>query len=153
MSTRCQVEVQATDLPWNAEMVVLYHHCDGYPTGMLPIIEAAYNFATSKGGGYSWQAGRPGKTAAFVCVADPFGFDIESSTELHSDIEWFYSIECQNKNGGEMSEVPKWRISVYCLGPCFSRDKPRREDLKLVATGSPKLLVKRAKKLEEAEQC
>src|SRR5258705_11745476 len=103
MSTRCQVEVKASGLPWEAETVVLYHHCDGYPTGMLPIIEAAYTLATTPGKhsiNYAWQAGRPGKAAAYLCASDPSGFDVESSTDLHSDIEWFYSIECQTPNGG-----------------------------------------------------
>lgn len=145
MSTRCQVEVKAVGLAWE-DTVVLYHHCDGYPSYMLPLILKAYRASIAPkahGRGdtavkinYAWQAGRPGKAAAQLCAADRYGFDVESSLDLHSDIEWFYSIECVNKNGGSIGEIPSWCVTIYKPGPKFNWDKPSRVDLIQVTNGN-----------------
>ena len=39
MSTRCMVEVRGGI---NQTSEVLYHHSDGYPSNMVPLIQAAY---------------------------------------------------------------------------------------------------------------
>jgi hypothetical protein len=149
MSTRCQVEVKAGGFHFGSETVVLYHHCDGYPTHMLPVIAKAYKAAiaprvygmvTLK---QDWQAGLPGRAASQIVAADADGFDIESGTELHGDIEWFYSVECVNKKCGST-----WKVSVYQPVRGFW-DNPVRENLKLIATGTPDALAKRAKRLEK----
>jgi hypothetical protein len=44
MSTRCQVKV-SSGVKGNQEAVTLYHHHDGYPTNMLPLMADAYTHA------------------------------------------------------------------------------------------------------------
>jgi len=95
MSTRCQVKVTGTDIN-GSDSFTLYHHCDGYPDYMLPLI--------AKGHIDSWQAGRIGKAAAMVVSSDPTGFELEQGHELHGDIEYYYVVDV---NGGD------WLITAY----------------------------------------
>ena len=95
MSTRCQVKVMGTDVN-GSHAFTLYHHCDGYPSYMLPIIGKAY---TDK-----WQAERPGKAAAMLCAADPTGYEVEQGHSLHGDIEYYYVVDVTGGN---------WKITAY----------------------------------------
>jgi hypothetical protein len=113
MSTRCQVRVIAEGLGEGAESVTLYHHSDGYPSNMLPLIREGYQQVLKKGDYYLWQGGRPGKVAGFLCAADPGGFEPEEGHELHGDIEWYYVLRVINKTGGSMAEKPEWVVDVY----------------------------------------
>jgi len=133
MSTRCQVKVVGEGLPWQAESVTLYHHSDGYPSYMLPLIREGYqqvlkkNKEAKESFGYTrdvylWEGGRPGKAAAFLCAADPGGFEPEASHDLHSDIEWYYVVTVVNKSGGASGEKPEWKVDVY--RPPEYEDKP-----------------------------
>lgn len=101
MSTRCQVKVIDDKDPDDA--VTLYHHCDGYPTNMLPLIAAAYE--------PNWEHGRVGKVASFLCAEDPGSFEPESGHELHGDIEWYYILKI--KADYDVQAVPVWFIDVY----------------------------------------
>lgn len=151
MSTRCQVEVTSSGLEWK-DSVMLYHHCDGYPSNMLPLIYEAYKTAVAPGkyGSSAWEAGRPGKAASFLCAADPGQFEPESGDKLHGDIEWFYVVECVNSKGGSMAEVPTWNVKVFTPNGSGFWDKPVRKSLKLVAEGEISDLAKRADKIESA---
>ena len=112
VSTRCQVRVEDGQ-DWS--VVTLYHHCDGYPEAMLPVIRHAWENAckvdaarrASWGGtvdGPPWESGRAGKAAAMLCAGDPLGFEVEQGNDLHGDIEWLYRIDTR---GG------KWTVGVY----------------------------------------
>ena len=124
MSTRSQVKVIGEGLGEGAETVTLYHHSDGYPSNMLPVIREGYqqvlkknNKAKRSFGGtgdyFLWEGGRPGKAAGFLCAADPGGFEPEEGHELHGDIEWYYVLRVINKTGGSMGEKPEWVVDVY----------------------------------------
>lgn len=111
MSTRAQVKVTQTGIGWE-ENVTLYHHCDGYPTGILPLILEAYN----KYGKDNYEGGRAGKVASFLCAVDPGHFEPEDNHELHSDIQYYYILNLVNKTGGSLAEHPKWVVSIYDRG-------------------------------------
>lgn len=121
MSTRCQVIVKAEGLAWSPEDVMLYHHCDGYESYMLPLIQRGLaailkpvkNYRGDLIAENAWQAGRPGKAAAWLCSVDPSGFEVESGTKLHGDIEYLYVITAVNKSQGSMDEKPTWNVDVY----------------------------------------
>jgi hypothetical protein len=101
MSTRCQVKV--TEL--NGDSVTLYHHCDGYPSNMLPLIASAYK--------PDWEHGRVGKVASFLCEVDPGSFEPESGHAKHGDIEWYYILRITNPNGIHVNSCSVWTIEVY----------------------------------------
>ena len=103
MSTRCQVQVQGGQ---NKDLVVLYHHCDGYPSNILPIIYKAF-MSKSRAEHGRWQWARGGKSASIICGADPTGFDIEPGIELHKDIEYFYIVTVSDEHR------PKWNVKVF----------------------------------------
>ena len=95
MSTRCQVLVIGDDINGGGKFT-LYHHCDGYPSYMLPTI--------AKGWANIWQSERVGKAASMIIGADPIGFELESSNSIHGDIEYYYIVEVHSRN---------WKIKVY----------------------------------------
>ena len=105
MSTRCQVQVIEGDQPW--EKLTLYHHCDGYPSNMLPLIQKAYTMI-----GSGWKAGRAGQMASYLCATDPGGFEPEAGHELHGDIEYFYTIRPSNQDK-HIGAVVKWIVTAY----------------------------------------
>ena len=107
MSTRCQTKVTQTGTGWD-QSVTLYHHCDGYPAGMVPLFKKAYDAY-----GLGWEAGRAGHVASFLCATDPEGFEPEEGHRLHGDIEYYYVLEVQNSKGGSTAERPEWILSVY----------------------------------------
>ena len=111
------------------QKVTLYHHSDGYPESILPLIKKAFDdvhtaeiYALNENmkqlykehpSYNSWQLGRAGKVASFLCAEDPGSFEPEEGHELHGDIEWYYIVECMNEKGGSMSETPTWKITIY----------------------------------------
>ena len=107
MSTRCNVQVIQTGVDWKQE-IQLYHHCDGYPSNMLPLIAKA--FRLSKGG---WEAGRAGKAASFLCAVDPGQMEPEQGMTPHGDIEYLYKITVCNNNGGTIGEKPEWLVETF----------------------------------------
>jgi len=114
MSTRCQVQVIQEGI-WSKK-VTLYHHCDGYPDNILPIIQQAYEIGAQKGNRAQlglWELGRAGKVASLLCAADPGQFEPESGHKLHGDIEYYYRLYLVNKKGGSLAENPVWEIEIY----------------------------------------
>lgn len=155
MSTRAQVRVIEAGLPWNTEdhnTLMLYHHCDGYPTNMLKLILDGYEKAITpmKIGDHeydkSWQAGRSGKAAAYIISTDPGGFEPESGNEFHGDIEWFYEIVTVNhaNTGG----APTWAVRVFSTLAGFW-DSPDREHLAEIASGDILELYRNAQAIED----
>lgn len=107
MSTRCQVMVRQAGVNWKQE-VTLYHHTDGYPENMIPLFQEAWD----KFGG-SWEAGRAGKVASFLCAVDPGTFEPEEGHKLRGDIEYYYVLTLINKDGGCVGDRPIWVVDVY----------------------------------------
>lgn len=100
MSTRCQVKVVQEGLQWD-QSLTLYHHTDGYPEYMVPLIARAYKLY-----GKSWEAGRAGKVASFLCAVDPGVFEPEEGHTLHGDIEYYYILHVMN------GECCGWEIEI-----------------------------------------
>jgi hypothetical protein len=115
MSTRCQVKVIQEGMDWQEE-ITLYHHCDGYPEHMIPTIAKAFNYKAprfTKRDYDSWEKGRAGKVASFLCWSDPGQFEPEVGHELHGDIEYYYKIYCVNHQNGSVADKPSWEIEIY----------------------------------------
>ncbi len=126
MSTRCQVQVIEGMGDNLYQKVTLYHHFDGYPSNMLPLIHKAYELS---GGG--WEAGRAGKMASFLCAADPGQFEPEAGHDLHSgDIAYFYTVKPSN-NDKSSDAHPQWIVTAY--DPPF--DCKGIEDMTELASG------------------
>jgi len=116
MSTRCQVKVKQSGLSWDAE-IMLYHHSDGYPEHMIPVIHKAFvegmkptDYGTFKSEN-AWSMGRTGHVGAMLCHVEPRQFEVESGMALHGDIEYLYEIELVNTQDGTLAEKPKWIVS------------------------------------------
>ena len=103
MSTRCQVSVKGGLFP---EQFTLYHHTDGYPEVMIPLIQRAWEmqahnvFVDPYVSEKDWRKGRTGKVASFLCAADPGVMEPENSHELHQDTEYYYEIFVNQTNDG-----------------------------------------------------
>lgn len=103
MSTRCQVRIKEFGVNNPKEEVTLYHHCDGYPSAMVPLIAGAYRA--------DWKHGRVGKVASYVVAEDVDGYDIEQGHALHGDIEWYYVLEVESEM--HVGAIPTWYLTVY----------------------------------------
>lgn len=111
MSTRCQVKITEKGVKNDKEAVTLYHHCDGYPSNMVPLIAGAYK--------PDWKHGRIGKAVSFVVAEDVDGYDVEQGHELHRDIEWYYILEIKSEQ--HVAAIPEWTLNVYeCDGDSLS---------------------------------
>lgn len=126
MSTRCQVMVtnnpksEMTELNDGRDMW-LYHHCDGYPSNMVPLIKKAFDYENLRTGGEGkfkftygiekrgWEKGRVFKSASLLCAVDPCQFEPLPYQEFHRDIEYFYVIRVANENDGNIV----WYLTVY----------------------------------------
>ena len=109
MSTRCQVVVIQEGLGWD-EKVTLYHHSDGYPSNIIPLIKKAFEYKGEYTNG--WEKGRAGKVSSFLCWADPGAFEPEDGHELHGDIEYLYRLFVVNQNMGSIGESPRWEVEI-----------------------------------------
>jgi hypothetical protein len=146
MSTRCQVQVIQEGLKdWNFT-ISLYHHWDGYPTNILPLIAKAFQSIPDED---IWLAGRAGHAAAFIIASDLAQFEPEASLDLHSDIEWLYVVHCVNSSGGTIAEKPVWYVKVYAPIKGFW-DHPDMDHMKLVGDDQISKLVKIAERIEAA---
>ena len=105
MSTRAQVQVYQDGPGWD-ERVTLYHHCDGYPNGMMPLFREAFEKY-----GQGWEGGRVGKVASFLCAVHPGQFEPEEGHELHGDIQYYYKLRLQSD--GSSNSKPVWFVTIY----------------------------------------
>ena len=103
MSTRCQVKIQKFGVKNDTDAVTLYHHCDGYPSVMVPLMAQAYQ--------PEWKHGRVGKVASFVVAEDPDGYEVEQGHAIHGDIEWYYVLDV--KSDSMVDATPEWFLTVY----------------------------------------
>jgi hypothetical protein len=122
MSTRCQVEIMPNGN--YGSPILLYHHTDGYPEYMLPIIRNAYErFVVEpmklEGGNYiPDKAGISEHVASMIISSDPRTFEVEApppkvynrerGNPLHSDIVYFYRVYPTQKDG-----KIQWEVEVY----------------------------------------
>ena len=103
---------------------------------MVPLIEKAFSEGlkpTDHGGwsaGNTWRMGRTGHIAAMLCFVDPLGFEPESSMDLHGDIEYLYTIEAINHQGGNIEEMPTWKLSYEEEGEMITKMMPAKQYLK-----------------------
>jgi len=135
MSTRCQVKITQKGISESKEAVTLYHHCDGYPTGMVPLIASAYK--------PDWKHGRIGKAIAYVIAEDPDGYDVEPGHKLHRDIEWYYVLEIESET--HVKAIPEWTLTVYRC------DGDNLKDFTKVYSGPIDKAIKLAERMESGE--
>jgi hypothetical protein len=135
MSTRCQVKIVTAGVQSSKNEFTLYHHCDGYPSAMVPLIAAAY--------APDWKHGRNGKVAAFVIAEDENGYELEQGHALHGNIEWYYILEVKSET--HVGAIPEWFLRVYAV-PYGALAMP---DMRLVFKGPIAEAVKRAETMEE----
>jgi len=154
MSTRANVHVTQEGLQWE-ETIQLYHHCDGYPSNMLPLMAGAIGVFVDREAkrdfpiASNWELGRAGKLAAYIIATDPGGFEPESDTKLHGDIEYFYRIITVNSKGGSMAEAPLIFVEVYAT-PKLEPDWKRfwdTGDVSLLCLIQPRILLETAAKM------
>lgn len=122
MSTRCNVRVRQVGLDWKEE-VQLYHHWDGYPSNMLPLLAKGYSDQLLRAREDAkrlklkepslLEMGRAGYAASMIIAADVNGYQPESGPNLHGDIEYLYVVEVVNKGNGTLAEKPQWYVTVY----------------------------------------
>lgn len=137
MSTRCQVKVLAEEPEAKySENVTLYHHCDGSPGRMIPLIYKAWRFGTSihdktYPNFYLPKVNRAGHVAAYLCYANPLQFEPESGHDLHGDIEWYYKVYVSHlkakltKVRGE--NVSEWMVEIHIAHGGYSEEPTETE--------------------------
>jgi len=105
MSTRCQVQI-IEKIQDTTNIITLYHHSDGYPENMIPIIYRAYIYKGSD----KDEKSRAGKVARLLCCADPNGFELEQGNDLRGDIEYLYQLYCHY----DLTEKRAiWEIDIF----------------------------------------
>jgi hypothetical protein len=132
------VKVKEYGVDDDKEAFTLYHHCDGYPSAMVPLIAGAYK--------PEWKHGRIGKAAAFVLAEDSDGYEMEQGHDLHGDIEWYYVLEIKSET--HVGAVPEWFLTVYDV-PYDSRSI---QEMRKVFEGRIQDAVPLADSMEETEE-
>ena len=122
MATRCQVQV--VDEKNAEDKVTLYHHWDGYPENMIPLITKAYD-EYAKG----WEGGRVGKVASMLCAVDPMQFEPEAGHDLHGDIEFLYKVIVKNPEGMHVGSKPSWDVETWVVSFDFEGEMSDEERL------------------------
>ncbi len=117
MSTRTQVKVTNGE-----QSLTLYHHTDGYPSYMLPLIQKAWEDF-----GQGWEGARVYKVASMLCAVDPVVFEPLDYHDMHGDIEYFYEVDCKGEShhGAE----PVWKITSYEVVFDFEDKKSAKDRL------------------------
>ena len=159
MSTRCQVQLVFEGNDWKTgetktfweNSVVLYHHCDGYPENMIPVLIRAYGsgMAGIVGDYLSYNEDLSGfsvhyysslfssvKAVNYVVAADPKQFEIEPHgcrEFLHGDIEYFYRV---------FISPTKWEIQVFV--PDNRKDFWETASIHSLKAISPRMSLKQA---------
>ena len=107
MSTRCQLQVVEEGSDYK-ERITLYHHNDGYPVYMIPMIYRAWIKANEVY--FPLQVGRAEVATEILCLTDRGGFKWEKGHRLHGDIEHYYRLHCWYS---KLEETPVWELDVY----------------------------------------
>jgi hypothetical protein len=109
MSTRCQVQVVEVEVGSKIEArISLYHHSDGYPNYIIPIIYKAYSWETNED--EEWKMTRAGKVASLLCWADPGEFEPEVDNDVRWDNSFYYRLYC-SKAGDNKKAI--WEVDIY----------------------------------------
>jgi hypothetical protein len=158
MSTRCQVVIQGEG--YDTESLTMYHHCDGYPSYMIPLLQKAAKILLKESGtvkynsvdspayditSMPWEAGRVSKVASCLCAADPLGFEPEKTNDLHSDIEYLYELIVSGE--GHCVARVQWSVTVFTPNSGFW-DNPCKPNMTTVLFRTPLHKVN-GKKLEK----
>ena len=105
MSTRCQVQI-IEKFRDSINVITLYHHSDGYPEYMVPVIYKAYNYE----GSFKEEKAKAGIVASLLCWADPMGFELEQGNDLHGDIKYLYQLYCRFDHSENRAI---WEIDIF----------------------------------------
>lgn len=109
MSTRAQVRIISTDTNGSdLSQQSVYHHCDGYPSNMVTLLQLADRMAHE----HKYSAsllGRAEKMTSFVIAADPAGYEVEPADTEHSDLAYFYALTIA-------TDAP-WKLTVRRYTP------------------------------------
>jgi len=149
MSTRANVLVKSEGLDYKEPYVLLYHHYDGYPEYMIPIMlnyEKVFKNEVKKvfKSNYEnerWMLGRALHLASLIIATDPLIFEVDAVFEkeedvvLHGDIDYYYVITTKNYQKGIMDEIPQIFIEIYT-----ARNLDEETLDQFWKTGDPKLL-------------
>lgn len=144
MSTRCQVKVTTT-YPNDdyTQSVTLYHHTDGYPSRMIPLIYEAFQYEDPRNKELKindeWVKGRAGKIASLLCWADPTVFEPEDSHALHGDIEYYYTIKAESKNKDVVWMVQVFEVPFDCPNEGHMKSIYPPTDIRVLVTVDPKV--------------
>jgi hypothetical protein len=115
MSTSCQVQVVQQDLHWE-DNITLYHHWDGYPENIIPLIYKAYSYSDSPSSDNEnycktdLMKERAGKVASLLCWADPAQFEPEQGHQLHADIQYYYRLYC---SWSRRDHRAIWEVEIF----------------------------------------
>lgn len=150
MSTRCQVEIVPGEGSYGTP-VIMYHHYDGYPEVMIPIIRNAYErFVVQAEDSHDLGiAASADHVAVMVASADPLGFEVEQTPQttypgrkklnpLHGDIEYFYRVYPTFKDGNV-----HWDVECYAFDGV---EDPNYYTLGAKAAAIPKMDIVEASK-------
>lgn len=107
MSTRCNIEIRDD---WysqeNKNCVLLYHHWDGYPENMVPLLKKGLScFDDSGAQPYWWDSERV--AAHFVANVDNTGGfpTFQPASCIHGDIEYYYILTLKHGEGGRSAVI------------------------------------------------
>ena len=103
MSTRCQVFIIEKLKGKEERIGTLYHHFDGYPERMVPMINEAIK---------KWQENAvmghiDGNTLInYITAEDPSGYEIEPINEkIHPDLSYLYEIRIEYTDNKWIAQV------------------------------------------------
>lgn len=143
MSTRANIYVR--DKGPNFEEVLLYHHSDGYPSTILPLLAKAEAHAKALPSVAQWKGARAGYASTLVLVASLHsvygegslvpGAQPDTGLELHGDIEYLYLLTVSPMG---------WEVEVRSTATGFDGGdlKDAIKHTKVLINGSPLALVK-----------
>ncbi len=115
MSTRCQVQV-IQEGECREQRITLYHHWDGYPENIIPLIYKAYCYEENPSSvskntfKTDWRKARAGKVASLLCWADPAEFEPEQGHRLHADIQYYYRLYCSRSRS---KKKLIWEVEIF----------------------------------------
>lgn len=151
MSTRCQVLVYG-NVESNDRFVNLYHHTDGYPSYMMPLIAKAHR-AWLRSQQLDCLKGRSEKVASFLAGADPDVFEFHSkhfrydegskNPSFNCDLDYIYIIKIDGND---------WDFQIRSTNRGFW-DNPTLRCTELVADGvDPRKYVAKMRREEKKKK-
>jgi hypothetical protein len=102
-------------LNWE-DKITLYHHTDGYPENIIPLIFKAYCYGDNPSPDRdryispNLMKERAGKAGGLLCWSDPAIFEPEQGHRLHGDIEYYYRLYC-SESRSENKVI--WEVEIF----------------------------------------